>query len=138
MEQQWERQGYPPLAPLPAQALILFQQEIAPRVGPPHVGLATLAPGGARVLFVVCQAGEWSCHISSDFSSDFSPCGPLSEFDHSPRVSFSVLVGCLGLREAFSLVLEVPFPSAGDFRLQLFFYISSSRLFQLLSGFLVG
>ena len=92
---------------------------------PPRVGLATLASGGARVLFVVSQAEEWSCHISSDFS----PCGPLSESDHSPRVSFSVLVGCLGLREAFFLILEVPFPSAGGFRLQLFFYISSSLLF---------
>ena len=134
MEQQRERQGYPPLAPLPALALIGFQQEIVPRVGPPRVGLATLAPGGARVLFVVCQAEEWSCHISSDFSA----CEPLLESDHSPNVSFSVLVGCLGLREAFSLILEVHFPSAGDFRLQLFFYISSSLLFQLFSSLLVG
>ena len=98
----------PHLAPLPALASIQFLKEISPPVGPHGVvrplgvGLATLAPGGARVLFVVCQAGEWSCHISSDFSSDFSPCGPLSEFDHSPRVSFSVLVGCLGLQKLFS------------------------------------
>ena len=93
-----------------------FQKEILRPVCPPGVvrpsgvGVATLAPGGARVLFVVCQAKEWSCHI---FSSDFLPCVPLSEYDHSLRVSFSVLVGCLGLQEAFSLVLEVPFPSAG-------------------------
>ena len=33
----------------------------------------------------------------------------LSEYDHSPRVSFSVLVGCLGSQEAFSLILEVPY-----------------------------
>ena len=117
---------------LPPLALIQFQKEISWPIGPPGVvhpsgvGVATHAPGGARVLFVVCQAEEWSCHI---FSSDFSPCVLLSEYDHSPRVSFSVLVGCLGLREAFSLVLEVPFPSAGDFRLHLFFYISSSLLF---------
>ena len=117
LEWSRERQGYPaPLAPLPALALIQFHKEISPPVGPPGVvrppgvGLATLAPGGARVLFVVCQAEEWSCHI---FSSDFSPCVPLSEYDHSPRVSFLVLVGCIGLREVFSLVLEVPFPSAG-------------------------
>ena len=58
MEQQQERQGYPPLPPLPALALILFQQEIAPRVGLPRVSLATLALGGARVLFVVCLAEE--------------------------------------------------------------------------------
>ena len=63
----------------------------------------------ARVLFVVCLAEEWSCHISSDFSA----CGPLLESDHSPNVSFSVLVGCLGLREAFFLPLEVPFLSSG-------------------------
>ena len=87
---------------------------MSPPVGPPGVvrsmgvGLATLALGGARVLFVVCQAEEWSCHISSDFS----PCMPLSEY-HSSRVSFSVLVGCLGSREAFSLILEVPFSLGG-------------------------
>ena len=120
--------------PIACSSLIQSQKEIAPPVGSSRVGLATLAPGGARVLFVLCQAEEWFCHNSSDFS----PCGPLSKSDHSPRISFSVLVGCLGLREAFSLVLEVPFPLAGDFRLQLFFYISSSLLFQLLSGFLVG
>ena len=99
--------------PLPALALILFQQEIPPHVGPPRVGMVSLAPGGAQVFFIVCQAEEWSCHISSDFSA----CGPLLESDHSPNVSFSVLVGYLGLREAFSLVLEVPIPSEGDFRL---------------------
>ena len=101
------------MPPLPRLALIQFQKEILWPVGPPGVvrpsgvGVATLAPGGARVLFVVCQ--EWSCNI---FSSDFSHCGSLSEYDHSLRVCFSVLVGCLGLREAFSLSLEVPFSSA--------------------------
>ena len=87
--------------PLPTVALIMFQQEITL-----CVGLASLVPGGARVLFVVCQAKEWSCHIS-----DFSACGPLSESDHSPRVNFLVLVGCLGLRESFLLHLEVLVPS---------------------------
>ena len=106
----------PHLAPLPALASIQFLKEISPPVDPHGVvrplgvGLATLAPGGARVLFVACQAEEWSCHI---FSSHFSPCVPLSEYDHSPRVSFPILVSCLGSREAFFLILEVPFPSAG-------------------------
>ena len=31
----------------------------------------------------MCQAEEWSCHI---FSSDFSPCVPLSEYDHSDEL----------------------------------------------------
>ena len=48
LEWSRERQGYPaPLAPLPALALIQFQKEIAPPVGPPRVGLATLASRGA-------------------------------------------------------------------------------------------
>ena len=106
----------PHLAPLPALASIQFLKEISPPVGPPGVvrpsgvGLATLALGGARVLFVACQAEEWSCHI---FSSHFSSRVPLSEYVHSPRVSFSVVVGCLGSQEAVSLILEVPFPSVG-------------------------
>ena len=52
---EWSNNRSPPL---PALALILFQQEIAPRVGLPRVSLATLAPGGAQVLFVVCLAEE--------------------------------------------------------------------------------
>jgi len=77
-QQQRERLGYPPLLPLPALALILFQQEI-----PPRVGLAPSAPGGARVPFIVCLAEEWSCHISY-----FSAGGPLSVFGRSPRIFF--------------------------------------------------
>ena len=98
--------------PVGSSSVNLVSERNIAAVGPPGVvrpsgvGVATLALGGARVLFVVCQVEEWSCHI---FSSDFSPCVPLSKYNHSPRVSFSVLVGCL----AFSLVLEVPFPSAG-------------------------
>ena len=94
----------PRLAPLPTLASIQFLKEISPLVGPlgvvrpSSVGLATLVPGGARVLFVVCQAEKWYCHI---FSSHLSPCVPLSEYVHSPRVSFSVVVGCLDSREAF-------------------------------------
>jgi len=88
----------------------MFQKKILRHVGPPGVvrpsgvGVATVAPGGARVLFVVCQAEEWSCHI---FSSHFSPCVPLSEYIHSPRVSFSVVVGCLGSREASTVLLYI-------------------------------
>ena len=73
-------------------------------VGPPRVvrpsgvGVAILTPGGVRVLFVVCQAEEWSCHI---FSSDFSPCVPLSEYDHSPRVSFSGFGGLSRFARSF-------------------------------------
>ena len=64
-----DRDFLPPHAPLPPLALILFQKEILRHVGPPGVvrpsgvGVATLAPGGARVLFVVCQDEECSCHI---------------------------------------------------------------------------
>ena len=54
---------------------------------------------------------EWSKNGSD---MDFSPCVPLSEYVHSPRVNFSVVVGSLGSREAFSLILEVHFPSAGE------------------------
>ena len=136
MEQQRERQGYPPLPPLPALALILFQKEIAPPIGPPlgppRVGLATLAPGGAQVLFVLCQAEEWSCHISSDFSA----CGPLSESDHGPRVSFSVLVDHLGLREAFFLNSRGTFSFGGgtlgfncSFIYRAVFFSNSSAIF---------
>ena len=78
------------MAITPPLALIQFQKEISRSVGSSGVvrlsgvGVATLAPGGAQVLFVVCQAEKWSCHI---FSSDFSPCVLLSEYDHSPRPS---------------------------------------------------
>ena len=67
--------------------------------------------------------------LATFFSSDFSSCVLLSEYDHSPRVSFSVLVGCLDLREAFSLILEVPFPSAGGLESStILLYIEQSPL----------
>ena len=76
------------------------------------VGCRSGNPGTRRGSSSFCCVPSWGMVLPL-FSSDFSPCEPLSEYDHSPRVSFSILVGCLGLREAFSLVLEVPFPSTG-------------------------
>ena len=66
-QQQLQPLGYPPLPPVPAQALVLFLEEI-----PPCVGLATSAPRGAGVPFIVCLAEEQSFHISY-----FSAGGPL-------------------------------------------------------------
>ena len=101
-QQQLERLGYHPFSLLPAQALILFREQI-----PPRVGLAPSAPGGARVLFVVRLAEERSFHISY-----FSAGVPLSVSGRSPRVVFSVVVGCLGMRKPLLLFVDLLVPSS--------------------------
>ena len=101
-QQQLERLEYHPFSLLPAQALILFREEI-----PPRVGLAPSAPAGAQVPFVMCLAEEWSFHISY-----FSVGGPLSVSSRSLRIIFLVVVGCSDLLKPLLLLLDLLVPSS--------------------------
>ena len=101
-QQQLQPLGYPPLSSVPAQALVLFREEILS-----CVCLAPSAPRETRVPFVVLLAEERSFHISY-----FSPGGPLLASGYGPRVVIFVVVGCLGMRIPLLLYVDLLVPSS--------------------------